>query len=83
MSLADLTLHDVQMLRKVAPLVRLTAAERDAFTRGLTSLVSSMVGIGTPPAREALLAPLERTRETLVRNFGENYTADLIARLRR
>lgn len=32
--------------------------------------------------RQRLLAPLERMRSTLVRWFGEEYTADLLARLR-
>ncbi len=83
MSLADLTLTDCSRLRKIAGLVRLSPAEQTAFKNAAMGMAAAAIGVGTPPDREDLLRPLERTRETLVRHFGEAYTADLIARLRR
>ena len=92
MSLADLTITDLNRLRQVAPLVRLLPGQSDAFGEALLKLGTRALGawidphhaLGTNSAEvDAVLAPLERIRDKIVELFGEPYTADLIARLRR
>lgn len=85
MALADLTLDDIRRVLSVRGIVRLTPQEAEDFRNASMELLAGAFGAGAPKKvdRQRLLAPLERTRDTLVAKFGEAYTADLIARLRR